>query len=109
VNARWLVLVGACAATISLTVSADGAWFGLPLPGPLSDPDKSVVAVGPAFETAAPQYPKPKDPHGVLSGAPLIADVHHIIQFSVESHLPEWARTRCRILGGFHWQRRSRD
>jgi hypothetical protein len=117
VNARWLALVSACALSPSLTAHADGAWFGLPLPGPLSDPDRPVVAVGPTFEAAAPQYPRPKDPHGVLRGEQLLADVHQIIQFSIESrtsgdamwgrvsgtpaevHTVEWVSSRLKALG----------
>ena len=116
-NVRWLALVGACAVFISLPASADGAWFGLTLPGPLSDPDKPVVVVGPSFEAAAPLYPKLKDPHGVLGGLQLLADVHHIIQFSIESrlsgdamwgrvsgtpaevHTVEWVASRLKTLG----------
>jgi hypothetical protein len=117
VNARWLMLVSVCAAFTSLTAHADGPWFGLPLPGALSDPDKPVVAIGPTLETAGPQYPKPKDPHGVLGGPQLMADVHHIIQFSIDSrtagdamwgrvsgtpaeiHTVEWAASRFKALG----------
>jgi hypothetical protein len=94
-----------------------GPWFDLSLPGALSDPDKPVVAVGPAFATAAPEYPKPKDPHGLLNGEQLMTDVHHIIQFSIDSrtagdamwgrvsgtaallHTVEWVSSRLRALG----------
>jgi hypothetical protein len=117
VNARWLALLSLCAASISVAAHADSAWFGLTLPGPLSDPDRPVVAVGPNFEATAPQYPKPKDAHGVLRGEQLMADVHQIVQFSIESrasgdamwgrvsgtaaevHTVEWVASRFKALG----------
>lgn len=116
-NARRSTLVSVCAALISVTAHADSAWFGLPLPGPLTDPDKPVVAVGPTFQTAAPNYPKPRDPHHVLGGEQLMADVHRIVQFSIESrtagdamwgrvsgtpaevHTVEWTASRLKALG----------
>ena len=80
-------LAAGAAALVLMAGSAHAqAWFGTPTPGPVSPPDQPTFHTGSTAYGPAPFHGRPKDdPRGALSGAKLMADVHRIVDFSLES------------------------
>src|SRR5579859_293031 len=77
---------GAVALALSAGTASAQAWFGVPTPGPVSPPDQPTFHTGGAAYGPTPFHGRPKDDaRGALSGAKLMADVHRIVDFSLES------------------------
>ena len=61
--------------------SGTDAWFGLRLPGPVTDPVRGPIDAKPVLPSRPAQFgPGPLDP--LLSGAAILADVQRIVGFS---------------------------
>jgi hypothetical protein len=76
--------------------AAAQAWFGVPLPPPLTPPDQPTFHAGPAAYGPQPAHVRPKDDAaGALSAPKLMADVKTIVGFSLERKAagdPLWGR-----------------
>src|SRR5471032_1558938 len=78
-----LIVTGA----IAIPTAADSpAWFGTPVPPPLSDPRKPVMNYDDAFSPLPAQFaPRPGKFDELLDAAALKADQKKIVGFSLES------------------------
>jgi hypothetical protein len=79
-----LVLLAAAVAAMPV-VAQSGAWFGTPLPPPLSDPRKPIMKHDDAFGPAPVQATHRTRHDELLDGAALKADHKKIVGFSLES------------------------
>ena len=74
-------------AAFSLSVAAqNAAWFGTPVPPPLSDPRKPIMKHQDAFAPLPAHFPPRQGHHDeLLDGAVLKTDQQRIVGFSLES------------------------
>src|SRR5262250_967207 len=84
---RIAVLVSSVVlAAIALSAQSGGAWFGTPLPPPMSDPRQPIMRYDDAFGPLPAQFAhRPGKPDELLDAAALKADHRKIVGFSLES------------------------
>src|SRR5262245_25388156 len=80
-------VASALLASLSLSLAAqNAAWFGTPVPPPLSDPRKPIMNHHDAFAVLPTHFaPRPGRYDELLDGAALKADHRKIVGFSLES------------------------
>jgi hypothetical protein len=84
---RHLLIVMVVAAALATPSAADKtAWFGIPLPPPLSDPRQPIMKYDDAFAPLPAQFAhRPGKSDELLDAAALKADQKRIVGFSLES------------------------
>jgi hypothetical protein len=83
---RLLPLAAVLTAAVAPLAAQSGAWFGTPLPPPLSDPRKPIMKSEDVYAPLPAQFPHRAGKHDeLLDGAVLKTDQKRIVGFSLES------------------------
>jgi peptidase M28-like protein len=81
-----MIALVTCVAAASIDAQQGGAWFGTPLPPPVSDPRAPVMKYDEVFAPLRAQFAhRPGRADELLDGAALKKDQRRIVDFSLES------------------------